>query len=424
MPHLYGADLLLPDFSRVDGARYAVVACDQYTSEPEVWHETERIVGDAPSALRMILPEVWLGERTARTPKIHAAMREYRKSVLVSHPDTLIYLRRECGDGGAVREGLICAIDLEDYDYRSGTRSPIRPTEGTVTDRIPPRLDVRRGAPLELPHVMLLFDNPTSPIFPICEQATRGTAPLYDIQLMQGGGRAVGYAVPAAARERLFAAIEAHEDAARDRCPDAPLLYAVGDGNHSLATAKAYYEELKSLLGEAAAQHPARYALIELCSLSSPAIQFRPIYRAVFGTDPKELLGALRADADAPHDEKYPCQSITALLPDGSETKVTYAHGSHPLTVGSLQLFLDEYAKTHPDAVIDYIHGEDSLASIVREQGAVGFLFDGMEKDELFPAVSASGVLPRKTFSMGEAYDKRYYLEAREICCHGEEEKA
>ncbi len=424
MPHLYGADLLLPDFSRVDGAKYAVVACDQYTSEPEVWRETERIVGDAPSTLRMILPEVWLGERAARVPSIHAAMREYRESVLLSHPDTLVYLRRECGDGGAVREGLVCAIDLEDYDYRRGAQSLIRPTEGTVTDRIPPRLDVRRGAPLELPHVMLLFDNPASPIFAICEEATRTASPLYDIQLMQGGGRAVGYAIPASARERLFAAIGAHEQDARAICPEAPLLYAVGDGNHSLATAKAYYEELKSSLGEAAKDHPARYALVEVCSLSSPALEFRPIYRAVFGTDPKELLKALAADAAAPHSEANPRQSITVLLPDGSETAVTYAHGSHPLTVGSLQLFLDEYAKAHPESVVDYIHGEDSLASIVREQGAVGFLFDGMEKEELFPAVSASGVLPRKTFSMGEAYDKRYYLEAREICRHGEKEKA
>ena len=423
MPHLYGADLLLPDFSRVDGTKYAVVACDQYTSEPEVWHETERIVGDCPSTLRMILPEVWLSERAERTPKIHAAMQEYQRNILVSHPDTVVYLRRECTDGGAVREGLICTIDLEDYDYRRGATSLIRPTEGTVTDRIPPRLDVRRGAPLELPHVMLLFDNPSSPIFRICEESTRGIAPLYDIKLMQGGGRAVGYAIPASARKQLFAAIEAHEDAARERCPEAPLLYAVGDGNHSLATAKAYYEELKLSLGEAAREHPARYALVELCSLSSPALVFRPIYRAVFGADPTELIRALRADADAPRDKSNSRQGITVLLPNGSEETVTYAHGSHPLTVGSLQLFLDEYAKTHPDMIIAYIHGEDSLASIVREQGAIGFLFDGMEKEELFPAVSASGVLPRKTFSMGEAQDKRYYLEAREIGCNGEKEK-
>ncbi len=424
MPHLHTADLLLPDFSHVDGTKYAVVACDQYTSEPNVWRETERIVGDAPSALAMILPEVWLDERAERVPKIHAAMRELLASRLTRYPDSMIYLRRASGEGGEIREGLVCAIDLEDYEYARGARSLIRPTEGTVTDRIPPRLEVRRGAPLELPHVMLLFDNPDSEIFPICRAAAESASPLYDISLMQGGGRATGYLLDGAVQAKLAAAISAHEAYACAKNPDAPLLYAVGDGNHSLATAKAYYEELKASLGEAAKEHPARYALVELCSLSSPALIFRPIYRAVFGAEPAELLTALRADAETARTDGYSAQSLTVLLPDGKSEEITYRAGSHPLTVGSLQLFLDRYVSAHEGVTVDYIHGEESLASIVRASGAVGFLFDGMGKDELFPAVSESGVLPRKTFSMGEAYEKRYYLEAREIALHGEKEEA
>ena len=415
MPHLYSADLLLPDFSQVDGSKYAVVACDQYTSEPNVWHETERIVGDAPSTLSMILPEVWLDERAARVPAIHAAMRKLLSHHLKRYPNAMIYLRRASGENGEIREGLICAIDLEDYEYAPGARSLIRPTEGTVTDRIPPRLEVRRGAPLELPHVMLLFDNPDSDIFPICRTAAESSSPIYDIPLMQGGGRATGYLLDSAVQEKLTEAISMHEAAASAKNPDAPLFYAVGDGNHSLATAKAYYEELKRSLGEAASTHPARYALVELCSLDSPALIFRPIYRAVFGADTDVLLAALRADAEAERKDGYAAQTLTVLLPNGASEEIVYRTGSHPLTVGSLQAFLDRFATEHSGVTVDYIHGEDSLDFIVRTRGAVGFRFDGMEKSELFPAVSASGVLPRKTFSMGSAREKRYYLECRAI---------
>lgn len=412
MSHLYPADLLLPDPKRVDLSRYAVIACDQFTSEPAYWQATEETVGEAPSALRMILPELFLSERESRVPAIHAAMRAYSRDLLVKHPASVVYLRRECGEGGAVREGLVLAIDLLDYDFSKGTVSPIRPTEGTVTDRIPPRLEVRRGAPLELPHVMLLVERGEE-IFAPCRAMADTSHPLYDIPLMQGGGRAVGYLLGEAEWASVDAALSAHEARATEQNPTSPLLYAVGDGNHSLATAKAHFLELRERLGEAALTHPARYALVELCALDSPALVFHPIYRAVFGADPEALLSALAEDAS--ESRGFGRQTLTVLLPSGETRELVYPSGRHPLTVGTLQQFLDGYTAEHPEITVDYIHGEDSLASIVRESGAVGFLFDGMSKDELFPAVSASGALPRKTFSMGEATEKRYYLEAREI---------
>lgn len=406
MPRIYPATILLPDFTRVDADKYAAIACDQYTSEPAYWQALEEIVGDAPSTLRMILPEVYLSERDERLPAVLSAMQEYRARLLLPYPDAMIYLRRESGEGGAVREGLVCAIDLLDYDYGRDSRSPIRPTEGTVTERIPPRLAIRRDAPLELPHVMLLLRHGEalfSPLRRLCD-----SAPLYDAHLSLGGGRATGYLVPSELRSAVLTALDAEEDAARRECPDAPLLYAVGDGNHSLATAKAHFAELRARIGDAALSHPARYALVELSALDSPALAFHPIYRALFGADIPTLLTALQNEGDAGFD-------MTLILPSGKKTPVKISRERHRLAVGALDSFLSEFIAGQGGGEVDYIHGEDSLESVARESGAVGFLFDGMQKDELFPAVARFGALPRKTFSMGEAYEKRYYMEAREI---------
>lgn len=406
MPRIYPATILLPDFGRVDARRYAVVACDQYTSEPAYWQALEREVGDAPSTLRMILPEIYLAEREARLPAVLAAMENYRSELLTAYPLSMIYLRRESGEGGAIREGLVCAIDLLDYEYGRDSKSPIRPTEGTVTERIPPRLLIRRNAPLELPHVMLLVEH-GEPLFSPLRELANGAAPLYDTPLSLGGGRATGYLVPRALQEEIAKALDAAEAEAAEKCPDAPLLYAVGDGNHSLATARAHFEELRKRLGDAALSHPARYALVELCALDSPALAFHPIYRALFDADIPALLGALDSEGDG--------HPMTLLLPSGEKTPVKISFDRHRLAVGALDSFLSDFIKAQGRGEVDYIHGEDSLCEITRDQGAVGFLFDGMGKDELFPAVAAYGALPRKTFSMGEAYEKRYYMEAREI---------
>ena len=407
MPRIYPTTILLPDFEKVDARRYAVVACDQYTSEPAYWQALEGEVGDAPSTLRMILPEVFLAERSERLDGILQAMEKYRRELLVPYPSAMIYLRRESGEGGEIREGLIAAIDLLDYSYEKGSKSPIRPTEGTVTERIPPRLEIRRDAPLELPHVMLLVERGEQIFKPLREMAKSAT-PLYDTPLLLGGGHASGYLIPDALLGTLLSALDAEEVRARDLIPDAPLLYAVGDGNHSLATAKAHFEMLRERLGEAANDHPARYALVELCALDSPALAFHPIYRALFDAPIPALIEALAKEEEDGYE-------MTLILPTGEKTPVRISKSRHRLAVGALDSFLAEFMQSVGTGEVDYIHGEDSLFSVARDRGAVGFLFDGMKKDELFPAVSKHGALPRKTFSMGEAYEKRYYLEAREI---------
>ena len=405
------ADILLPDFKRIDGERYAVIACDQYTSEGDYWDAVARTVGDAPSTLQFVLPEIYLeNDRDARTEKIRIAMREALDSGLLTlHSDTLVYLERTCRDG-KVRCGIVGKIDLECYDYAKGTAPMIRATEGTVLERIPPRMAVRREALFELPHVMLLYaDHENAILAPLAQEVKRET-PLYDFDLMMGGGHVRGYAVRGAAAKALLSRME--------QTLDPTFPFAVGDGNHSLASAKAHYEEIKHRIGaEKAKTHPARYALVEAVNLCAEALVFEPIYRVVFDA-PDTLEHDLAAYLESVSQEDANAAngggSIVCVRGDARKT-LTFTHGSHSLTVGTLQKFLDAYLPAHKAARIDYIHGEDSLTALSKKPRAVGFLFDGMKKDALFAAVRADGVLPRKTFSMGEAYDKRYYLEARSI---------
>ena len=411
------ANILLPDFSRVDGTRWSVVACDQYTSDPAYWQAVTDLVGSAPSTLRLMLPEIWLGESAARVPAIHAEMERVLREVLVPHPNAMIYLERTQADG-RVRRGLIGTVDLEAYDYNKGSVSPIRATEGTVLERIPPRMAVRRGAALELPHVMLLVDDPGRTV--IEPLSARRDDPVYDFDLMRNGGHVRGYllspaeqtaavralgllATPAAMRERYGA----------DDRP--PLLFAVGDGNHSLASAKACYEEIKAALGPAAQNHPARYALCEVVNVHDPALDFEPIYRVAFGADPADLSAAFAAYAASLSGKAAP-QTVTVLA-GGTVQTVAVPAPEKQLPVGTLQAFLDAYLASHPGVTIDYIHGEDAVRDLVAADPAarVGFLFAGMEKSDLFRTVLYDGALPRKTFSMGHAHDKRFYLECRKI---------
>ncbi len=410
-------EILLPDFGRTDGKKWATVACDQYTSEPHYWREVEETVGDAPSTLRLMLPEVWLSESESRTPAIHQAMKEAIANTLVAHPDSMIYLERTQSDG-LVRRGLIGAVDLECYDYNKGSTSLIRATEGTVLERIPPRVAVRRGAPLEMPHVMLLIDDPRRTVIETVGAACLGKAPIYDFDLMQNGGHVRGYLVEKetaeAAKHALSALVTPEEMEKRYGSSElAPLLFAVGDGNHSLASAKAAYEEIKARIGkEEASLHPARHALCEVVNLHDDALGFEPIYRVVFGADPDDLLSELQTYINA-LDGTAQEQTMTAVM-GAVERIFKVPHPVQQLTVGTLQAFLDAYLFAHAGVTVDYIHGEDSLRALATD-GAVGFLFDGMKKEELFKTVLFDGALPRKTFSMGHASDKRYYLECRRI---------
>ena len=406
------ADILLPDFTKTEGTKWSCIACDQFTSEPEYWQETDETVGDAPSALRLVLPELYLGQGDdERIKRIHAAMDSYLDGVLVSHPNTMIYLRRLCPTG-KVREGLIGKIDLDAYDYRKEATSPIRATEGTVLSRIPPRVRVRRGAAVELPHVMLLIDDAQNRLFSLLEQSSDTMKPAYDFPLMQGGGAVKGFFIEEKTQAEVLSLLSSIGEGEKD-----PLVFAVGDGNHSLATAKAYYEELKASLGEAAKDHPARYALVEIVNIHSEALDFEPIYRVVFGADREDLLKAMKQFATTRHGVGGD-QEVTVVYKEKSEKRkenFTFEGAAHSLTVGTLQLFLDEYVASHEGVEVDYIHDVASLEALAMRDGAVGFLFDGMAKSELFGAVDRDGSLPRKTFSMGSAREKRYYLEARRI---------
>lgn len=412
------ADILLPDFAKVDGTQWSVVACDQFTSERAYWEKAEALVGDSPSTLRLILPEAYLSETEARVPVINATMRCYRESVLQEHPDAMIYLERVQSDG-TVRRGIVGKVDLECYDYRKGSQSAIRATEGTVLERIPPRVAIRRHAVMELPHVMLLIDDPKRTVIePISARADELDA-AYDFDLMLGGGHVRGKWLDDAAKAGLEAALTAlvAPDQLAERYGDAglaPLLFAVGDGNHSLASAKEAYNEVKAKIGEEAAKnHPARYALVEIVNLHDEALTFQPIYRVVFGVEPQALLAELKTYAAA-LEGSMAAQSVDYIGQEMSGT-LTFERPSRQLTVGTLQDFLDQYVKAHPDAKVDYIHGEGSVRALVNRPDAIGFLFDGMGKDQLFRTVIYDGALPRKTFSMGHAEDKRYYLEARAI---------
>lgn len=418
------ADILLPQ--GCDMTKWSVVACDQYTFQPDYWEKVEQTVGSAPSALRLMLPEVYLGrpDTDARIALVNGAMRDYlARGLFRSLNDSFVYVERTL-QNGKIRKGLIGAVDLEKYDYRLGSGSLIRATEGTVLERIPPRMKVREHAPLEMPHVMLLIDDEKGTVVERAGARRADFEKLYDFDLMQGGGHIAGYRVSgnagnagnvitdiARALSRLADPAVFSEKYGVRGCPT--MAVAVGDGNHSLATAKACYERLKAEKGARAALK-ARYALAELVNLHDDALEFEPIHRVVFGVEPEKLIGALRSsgvfcDRGPGRAVRYAGTSVSGATASG----VLY-HTGECLAVGVLQNFLDGYLKENGGSV-DYIHGEDVAASLARKPGTVCFLLPAMEKSELFPAVIAGGALPRKTFSMGEAHDKRFYLECREI---------
>lgn len=414
--YFFSADILIPDFSENDGTKWAVIACDQHTGEPEYWQAAQDLVGGAPSTLDLILPEAYLDETEARIPAINRTMDAYLGKVLNEHKNSMIYLERTLGDG-TVRHGIVGCIDLEQYDYKKGADSLIRATEGTVLERIPPRVAIRRGAAIELPHVMVLIDDPEKTVIEPIMSAAETLETAYDFDLMLGGGHVKGAWIDSEWQARVNGALEAliAPEAIQDRYGEAyaPLLFAVGDGNHSLASAKAAYEEIKEALGDAAKTHPARYALVEIVNLHDEALSFEPIYRVMFDVSPAAVLEALREYASNLDGAERP-QKVE-YIHAGGEGSLVFRHPTQQLTVGTLQAFIDGYIASHEGASVDYIHGVEVTETLARREHAIGFLFDGMEKDQLFKTVICDGALPRKTFSMGHAEDKRYYLECRKI---------
>ena len=407
------ARILLPAPS-VPRETWACIACDQYTSEPEYWRKAFETAGDAPSALRLILPEVYLKESAARIPVIHETMAQYLKDGLLASAVDPGFILCERTVPSGTRLGLVCAVDLEQYSFEKGSLPLVRPTEQTIASRLPPRLVIRRGAPVELTHIMILIDDPGRTVLEPLQARKDSLRKLYGFDLMMNGGRLKGWAVDST--EDLD-----RTDAAMNRLLDSlgadPLLLAVGDGNHSLATAKAYWNELREGLSEAEREnHPARFALCEIVNIHDEALLFEPIHRVVTGTGAESLLADWQAYAAA--------RGMTLDAAEGHAFTVVSADGDTAVTVGNpegaipcetVQKFLDDFLARHPEAEIDYIHGEQSLRALASAPGAVGFLLPEIDKKSFFSDVKKLGVLPRKTFSMGEADEKRFYMEAKEI---------
>ena len=384
--------------------KWAMVACDQYTAQKGKWLEADAQVGGAPSSLRLIIPEAFLDESEQRVPAVQAAMKRYLDGgVLTEAVRGMVLLERTTQSGS--RLGLVMTVDLEAYDFTPGTKSLIRPTEGTIVARIPPRQKVRRGAKLELSHILLLCDDPDRTVIEPVYEKRSALRLLYDTALLLDGGRARGWAVEdAETLSQIAGAIRA----LRDQLPEGGILLAVGDGNHSLATAKAHWLEVKAALPpEARENHPARFAMVELNNIYDGALIFEPIHRVIFGETGDQVLSLLKEADLRPAKENADLVLVTKT----GDQPFQIGRPLHALPVGTLQKLLDRA----PGLRLDYVHGEAAVRDIVQKENAVGILLPPMPKSLLFPAVAQGGPLPRKTFSMGEANEKRYYIEARKI---------
>ena len=411
------ADILLPQ--NCDMTKWSVVACDQFSSQPEYWAALEQANAGFPSTLHLMFPEAYLETRDqfAEAEKINAEMERYlAEGVFRTLPASYVYIERTL-HSGEVRRGLLGVLDLDAYDYSKGSTSPIRATEGTIESRLPPRVRVREGAALEMPHIMVFIDDPENGVMGLLD-ASKGSLPaLYDFDLSAGGGHIRGWQVSGAAADKLEAAIDALSDPEMLHARyggAAPVIYAMGDGNHSLATAKKCWESIKPGLTAAEREtHPARYSLVELVNIHDPAIGFEPIHKVLFETDPGaflaeagDSLSALGGDADTCH---------TLRLVTAAGERELCVRG---LTIGQLIGAAEETCQTYlakHGGKIDYIHNDDTALEMGCRSDGAAILLPRMEKGELFPSVVRSGPFPKKSFSIGHAQDKRYYLECRKI---------
>ncbi|MBK7455796.1 MAG: DUF1015 domain-containing protein [Anaerolineales bacterium] len=417
----------------VDLKKWAVIACDQFTSEPEYWQEVERIVGDAPSSLNLVFPEVYLDKpgEEERIKNIQANMRKYMDKGILQTQEGFIYVERKIGS--KVRKGLILCLDLERYNYNKGSQSLIRATEGTIVERLPPRIKIRQGASMELPHILVLIDDPKRTVIEPISAIKNKQDKIYDFDLMLDSGHLTGYKILPEYEEQIIEAlrglIEPRTFAAKYGVkPDLPpLLFAMGDGNHSLATAKAIWEKMKPQVGIA---HPSRYALVEIENVHDDGLEFEPIHRVLFNLK-KDMLAELKnsfgenltytevangEEMTKKVDSASGPNQLIGLVGGGKQFGVIeIAHPTSNLAVGTIQPFLDAFLKDEGAEKIDYVHGEDVVERLALQPGNAGIYLAGMHKSELFKTVILDGALPRKTFSMGEAREKRFYMEARKI---------
>jgi len=417
----------------VDLGKWAVIACDQFTSQPEYWNTVAEFVRNAPSTLHLIFPEVYLDKPGAdeRIQRIQQSMLDYLTEELLEPYDGMVYVERQVG--GKMRRGIVLALDLEQYDFNKGSSSLIRATEGTIIERLPPRIRIREGARLELPHILVLIDDPKRTVIEPLGASKAQLEKLYDFELMAGSGHLKGYLVDVPASEAgIVGALEQLADpqtfaSKYGTGADQPvLLFAMGDGNHSLATAKAIWEKNKARVGM---DHPSRYALVEIENVHDEGLEFAPIHRVIFGLK-KDILEAMRAYYQSGYSFTACREQSEMVVRVSGSTSVPQTMGvvssqgfgtveitnpSSNLPVGTLQAFLDEFLKDGGAERIDYVHGEEVVCKLGQVPGNIAFYLPGMNKSDLFKTVILDGALPRKTFSMGEAHEKRFYMECREI---------
>ncbi|MBL8099963.1 MAG: DUF1015 domain-containing protein [Anaerolineales bacterium] len=419
--------------SNIDLSKWAVIACDQFTSEPEYWHEVEKFVGKSLSTLNLIFPEVYLEneDKDERVKNIQIMMKKYIEDDIFELHEGLIYVERTIN--GKTRKGIMLCLDLEQYDFKGNSKVLIHPTEGTIVDRLPPRVKVREGAVLELPHILVLIDDPNHTVIESVSKAKADLKKLYDFELMLSSGHLAGYSVTEELENQVIESLRMlakHENFINkyNLNEDASvLLFAMGDGNHSMAAAKEYWEQIKSQVGM---NHPARYALVEIENVHDEALEFEPIHRVLFNMN-KDLLVELKnyfgenfvysavssfEEMTRSVDSVEGQKQVVGLVRGGNQFGVIeIANPKSNLAVGTIQSFLDSFMENAGAEKIDYVHGEDVLKKIASQNEHVGFYLAGMHKSDLFKTVIVDGVLPRKAFSMGEAKEKRFYMEARKI---------
>ncbi|MDO9074583.1 MAG: DUF1015 domain-containing protein [Rubrivivax sp.] len=419
-------------------SKWAVVACDQYTAEPAYWQRVADEVGNAPSTLHLVFPEVHLGaaDAAARIGRIQDTMRSYLAQGLLREHAGAVLVERTLGH--ATRRGLMLELDLEHYDYTATSTSLVRPTEGTIVERLAPRIAVRSGAALELPHILVLIDDPACTVIEPLAAARAALSPLYAAELMLGGGHVAGHAVADAAVAQAVQALQSLGEPqafeARYGVPAGTptMRFAVGDGNHSLATAKAIWERQKATVGM---NHPSRWALVEVENIHDPALVFAPIHRLLF--DVRDDLRAALAQAFGARLRCTDVASAAAMrervqAADGNRqaagivgpgrrfSVIEISEAPSTLAVGTLQPVIDSFIAQGGAREVDYVHGDDVLERLAQQPGSVGIHLPTVGKGALLRRVVHEGPLPRKTFSMGEAHEKRYYVEARRIRRAGE----
>ncbi len=402
------ADILLP--AKENLQRWAVIACDQFTSQPEYWKKVEKTAAGVPSSYHLILPESELKQDCGeRIEKIHLTMRRYLEDkIFLEYPDCFVYTERALSNG-SIRRGIIGKVDLEQYDYSDGAALKVRATERTVEERIPPRMKIREGASLELPHILLLCNDDHHQLIEPLSLMKNQLPKLYDFDLMMFGGHIAGWLVSGEVKVELEKRLSEYEQYETARRSERQFLYAVGDGNHSLATAKAYYEDMKKKdPATDFSRHPARYVLCELNNIHDPNLTLEPIHRIVKNCDTQALVNALMSELNVENGTQIPWVS------EGKKGVITVSRETGSLPLAPLQAFLDLWLQKH-EGELDYIHGTAALKELENTPNCIGFQLPMIDKNVIFNEIAENGVLPRKTFSMGEAEDKRYYLEARRL---------